>query len=191
MQSAWREWFEERKQPLATLPDGSEDFRDELLPVTLPEEALMDESEPEALHTEPLEEAVQEEMVVISRIRNQTEPRVSDLSANESTQEEKVELHRSYTTVNSPRKDYGDEIREIKQAQPIPVRVPRPIATKETTSNGVVRALLIAISLFVAIVALIGTGNAEQLLSGTSLDFGAQKEVMDFLGGKSTYESSL
>ena len=43
----------------------------------------------------------------------------------------------------------------------------------------------------VALVALIGTGHADAYLAGTSLDFGAQKEIIDYLGGKSIYESSF
>lgn len=186
MQSAWREWFEEQK-PQVALPDGSADFKDELLPVVMPEESPVEEPEP---GEEVAAVADQGEMVVISRIRHEPESVISAPKEQDAALEENVELHRSYTTVNTPRKDYADGIEEIRIAPRAPISVPEPVLT-ESSGNGVVRAVLVALSLIAAVVAIIGTGNAEQLLSGTSLDFGAQKEVVDFLGGKSTYESSL
>lgn len=191
MQSAWREWFEEKQQPVAALPDGSEDFRDEYLPVIVPEEAPVAESRPVEEPIAPVEEKDHEEMVVISRIRHQEEPASEVTEAAEPALEGNVELHRSYTTTNSPRREYEAEVVSIKTA---PVRPPATLAkdsAAEKSTSGVTRALLIVLSLIAVTVAIIGTGNAEQLLSGTSLDFGAQKEVVDFLGGKSTYESAL
>lgn len=189
MQSAWREWFDEKKLPQAALPDGSDDFKDEYLPVIVAETA------PEPILEVPVvsvsQSADQEEMVTISRIRN-PEPEVISVAEEAIPQEERVELHRSYTTMNTPRKEYE----EIYPEQP-PAREAQKPATKvaaaETRASGsiVVRALLIVVSVAAILVALIGTGNAEQLLSGTSLDYGVQKSVTDFLGGKSTYKSSL
>lgn len=187
MQSAWREWFEEKNTLQAALPDGSEDFKDEYLPLIVPEPSV--EKQPEEVI--PVQKAEENEMVVISRIRHQPEADSNDQS--ESLEGEKVELHRSYTTTNSPRKEYEDEVAQVRQAPRIQtpaVRAPLLVEAKESGS-GAIRALLIVVSLAAVLVALVGTGNAEQLLSGTSLDFGVQKEVIDFLGGKSTYKSSL
>lgn len=172
MQSAWKEWFEEKK-PLAALPDGSEDFKDEYLPVVIPETP-----------TEHVEE------VVIDRIYPEKPPVV----AIEEQEEESVIVHRSYDSMST-----GEQI----PASPVPVvdltpkhRLARNKALERTNTekgswNGVLRSLMLVIAISFALVALIGTGNAEQLFEGTSLDFGAQKAVVDFLGGKSTYESSL
>lgn len=183
MQSAWKEWFEEKK-PMEALPDGSEDFKDEYLPLIVPEPST--EAQIEAPIPEQKEE--QEEMVVISRIQEEPETVPSEILEGE-----KVELHRSYTTTTSPMKEYEDEIVEVRPAPRMQAPVKRaPIESEEVgANNGVIRALLLVVALAAALIALIGTGNAEQLFSGTSLDFGAQKEVIDFLGGKSTYESSL
>jgi len=192
MQSAWREWFEEKQAPQVALPDGSDDFRDELLPVVVPEEAAEEETKPFASLAVPAADENQGEMVVISRIRHQTEQETASVAETEFSREEKVELHRSYTTANSPRKEYDDEITAIKTAAIPVVRPIQAASVEEKAGNaGVIRAVLVTISLLAAIVAIIGTGNADQLLSGTSLDFGAQKNLVDFLGGKSTYESSL
>lgn len=182
MQSAWREWFDEKKAPQAALPDGSEDFKDEYLPVVIPEvapEPVL--AVPEAPVDQP---ANQEEMVVISRIRNpEPEPVLID--------EEKVELHRSYSTTNTPRKEYE----EIYPAQPVAPVAPKPFVQprveKTQSSGAIARVLLIVVSVVAVLVALIGTGNAERLLAGTSLDYGVQKTIVDFLGGKSVYESRL
>ncbi len=181
MQSAWKEWFEEKK-PVMALPDGSEDFKEEYLPLIVPEPAL-EEVKAEA----PVEEP--EEMVVISRIRP-----VPEEVADVIPEEEKVELHRSYTTTTSPRMEYDDGIVEVPQPAHVTapvIKAPYQPVEEKASASGVVRALLMVLAVASAMVALIGTGNADQLLSGTSLDFGAQKEVIDFLGGKSTYESSL
>ena len=186
MQSAWREWFDEKKLSQSTLPDGSEDFKDEYLPVIIPETSPEPVLEvPETAKTDTID---QEEMVVISRIRNE-EPESIEISP-----EEKVELHRSNTTTNTPRKEYEEVYPE--QVRPIQFQsearsVSLSSTAKVESSSIVLRALLTVLSVVAVLVALIGTGNAERLLAGTSLDYGVQKSIVDFLGGKSTYESSL
>lgn len=189
MQSAWREWFDEKKLPQATLPDGSEDFKDEYLPVIIPEASLEPVLEvPEAPRVEV---SNQEEMVVISRIRHPESEPIAHTQETES-QEEKVELHRSNTTTNTPRKEYADVYPEQQQpTKRTPKTVPQPAQAKPESSNIVLRTLLTVVSVVAVLVALIGTGNAERLLAGTSLDYGIQKTILDFLGGKSVYESSL
>lgn len=188
MQSAWREWFDEKKLPQAVLPDGSEDFKDEYLPVIIPEtvpEPVLGVAEA-PIH----QDSDQEEMVVISRIRHQEPESITVTEAD--LQEEKVELYRSNTTTNTPRKEYGEVYSEQQRfIQPAPKAMPQPAVAKVESSSVVLRALFIVVSVVAVLVALIGTGNAEQLLAGTSLDYGIQKSIVDFLGGKSTYESSL
>lgn len=188
MQSAWREWFDEKKLPQVALPDGSDDFKDEYLPVIIPEAPY------EAVLEAPVPSVVQspnnEEMVVISRIRN-PEPEPLRPAEEIGSLEERVELHRSYTTTNTPRKEYDEILPEQHLAQQIPKPITPQLVTKEKSSNMVVRALLIVVSVVAILTALIGTGNAEPLLAGTSLDYGVQKTIVDFLGGKSVYESGL
>ncbi len=189
MQSAWREWFDEKKTPQATLPDGTDDFKDEYLPVIVPEtapEAVLEAQEVSVTHSPD-----QEEVVAISRIRN-PEPELAKAAEETIPKEERVELHRSYATANTPRKEYE----EVYPEQPVIQRAQKPltkavVAETKSSSSVVVRAILIVVSVAAMLVALIGTGNAERLLSGTSLDYGVQKSIIDFLGGKSTYKSSL
>lgn len=189
MQSAWREWFDEKKLPQATLSDGSDDFKEEYLPVIIPEIA------PEPVLKVPeapvAQVSDQEEMVVISRIRN-PEPESAHTEDETMPLEEKVELHRSYTTTNTPRKEYE----EVYPTQRLTPQVQKPLIQPTTekvksSSSIAVRALLIVLSFAAVLTALIGTGNAERLLSGTSLDYGVQKSIVDFLGGKSVYKSTL
>lgn len=189
MQSAWREWFDEKKLPQAALPDGSNDFKDEYLPVIIPESS----PEPvlEVIEASHPQDPNQEEMVVISRIRHQ-EPESIVFSKEKDSQEERVELHRSNTTINTPRKDYEEVYSEQQRfIQPPPKAVSQPVTVETQSSSIVLRTLLIVISVVAVLIALIGTGNAERLLAGTSLDYGVQKSIIDFLGGKSTYKSSL
>ncbi len=87
MQSAWKEWFEEKKQPLETLSDGQEDFKEEYLPVIVPDAPVAVENPPVV--------AEEEEPVMLSRIEEQ--PAYGAFEA-EAEEEEKVELHRSYNS---------------------------------------------------------------------------------------------
>lgn len=184
MQSAWREWFEEKQ---TTLPDDSGDLKTDL-PEVASEAPAADFGAAAPINLG--EEVQKEEMVVISRIRHEPEAPVRQEST--ALEEEEVELHRSYTTINSPRERYEDEVVSTHLVAPAPVSVHRSTSAKERKpGNGVVRALFIVVSLLAALTAVVGTGNAEQLLAGTSLDFGVQKHIIDFLGGTSTYESSL
>jgi len=187
MQSAWREWFDEKKLPQAALPDGSEDFKDEYLPVVIPE------TSPEPLMEVPVPSETQPdqgEMVVISRIRN-PEPELTNTVEETEVAEEKVELHRSYTTANTPRREYEEVYPDHGAIPEIPKLVAQPETFEVGSSSVLARAFLIVLSIAALLTAIIGTGNAERLLAGTSLDYGIQKSIVDFLGGKSEYKSSL
>lgn len=189
MQSAWREWFDEKKAPQAALPDGSDNFKDEYLPVVVQEtshEPILEASEAPVAQVQN-----DEEMVVISRIRH-TEPEPLVVSQEIEAEEEKVELHRSDTTANTPRREYEEIYPDTRtHTQSVPRTIPQTVPVKVESSSIVARSLLLVASVVAVLVALIGTGNAERLLAGTSLDYGVQKSIIDFLGGKSTYESSL
>lgn len=177
MQSAWREWFSDKKA-VEALPDGSEDFKDEYLPVVL-------ES------TEPVEEK-EEEIVTLQRIESPIE---QEKAQNEEGSE--VEIHKSYAS-----RETGEQVPQtnipVVDLTPKRASTKKPInpknavnANRKSASDGVARALLIVIALIAVLVAIIGTGNADKYISGTSVNFGPQKAIIDFLGGKSNYESSL
>lgn len=171
MQSAWKEWFEEKKPQFEALPDGSEDFKDEYLPVIVPKA--------------PVEESVVEP-VTISRV--ETPPQLP-----KEEPEEEIALHRSYASLAT-----GEQIPEttvpvmdLTQKRPVRREMPAQRPRNKQGSSGALRATLLVVAVSVGIVAIVGTGNADRLFAGTSLDFGIQKNIVDFLGGKSTYESSL
>ncbi|MBU2220863.1 hypothetical protein KKD81_02920, partial [Patescibacteria group bacterium] len=165
MQNAWKEWFQEKK----ALPDGSDDFREEYLPVEVKEEV----NTPSESSDEP---------VSISRIREE-EP---VMEANDENEEE-VQLHKSYDSVRSG---------EVVPATNVPVVNLRAADTtlkeeklaKSASSKGnlVVQSTIVAVTILVVLVSLIGTGSADALLSGTSLNAGPQKAVTDYLGGTRT-----
>lgn len=177
MQSAWREWFSDKKT-VEALPDGSQDFKEEYLPMVL-------ES------AEPVD-AKEEETVTLQRIESPIEP-----ERVESEEENEIEIHKSYAS-----RETGEQIPQTnipvvdltqkKQGRNIPTRPQIPVAANDKTSgNGVTRALLIVLALVAALVAIIGTGNADRYIGTTNTDSGPQKAIIDFLGGKSSYKSSL
>jgi hypothetical protein len=179
MQSAWKEWFEEKKPSSSVLPDGSDGFRDEYLPVMAPEAPVQ--------AAEAFEE---EEEVSISRISREPAHQ-----APEAEEESEVALHRSYASRSTGERIPVSSVPVVdlssnasgKGRKDAPIR----IREEREGASGVARAVLVVIALAAALVALVGTGNAERLLAGTSFDFGAQKSIVDFLGGTSTYENSL
>ncbi len=176
MQSAWKEWFEEKRQPEALLEDGEENFKDELLPVLVAE----DRQEAVLSPVEAVKEQVEEsEMVVISRNREPLEP-------EENVQiENNVDLHRSYASL--PRPEMVLRPRTMVPAAPLTAE--KTINKKGT--HGVGRSLIAVVAVMAILITIVGTGHADRLISGTSLDFGAQRAVIDFLAGKSQYKSSL
>lgn len=172
MQSAWREWFD-AKRPLEALPDGAEDFRDEYLPMIVPENSVQAANE-----ATKDDQYIVEESVEINRIEQ-------PVSAASFGPESSVEIHKSY---------------EIHKPQVVPERVAYLSAQRKqhpqeirvpVQGNAYQRALLIMVAAVSLLIAVVGTGHADKLLTGTSLDYGAQREIVDFLGGKSVYKSSL
>lgn len=167
MQSAWKEWFLDKgKEQQKALPDGSDDFRDEYLPVV-----------EENLSTE-LQDSADEE-VVISRIKEET-------PANEGNNDEEiVPIHRSYEAVRP-----NESINAVDlKSHSLNTGGSRSLATQRPakgSSTIVVRSALLVVAFVAVAIAFIGTGSAEQILSGTSLKFGPQEAAIDFLGGTRT-----
>ena len=171
MQSAWRQWFEQKPQP--ALPDGSEDFTDDLLPMALPEEP-----------------------VALSRIRpEETAPEALYVPEDSSiAKEEVVELHRSYQS-----RETGEIIPEESSMVVDLCNVETPKRTRAVkvrrlpggASTAVTRAVIIVLALVAVLVGIIGSGYADSFLAGTSVDFGAQKSIVDYLGGTSTYKKDI
>ena len=178
MQSAWREWFSEKK-PVEALPDGSGDFKDEYLPVVLE-------------NTQPAAVQEEEAVVLLQRIQTPTE-----LTEDDIEEESEVEIHKSYES-----RETGEQIPHTS----IPVvdlsqrnttsntnlkQVKGNNTSKNSTGSGVLKAVFVVVAVAAILIAVVGTGNAERFISGTSADFGIQRSVIDFLGGKSSYKSSL
>lgn len=189
MQSAWRQWFEEK--PQKELSDGSEDFTDEKLPVVIAEEEKP-EAAPVAFEARVVEE---EEQVAVSRIQEAFEEAYEPLPVAEEEEDEAVELHRSYASRETGERmpEASSMVVDLSEAQaPAPTR---KVKVQKTRSDGgagpaVMRALFLVVALIAVLVAAIGTGSAEKLLAGTSIDFGAQKSIVDYLGGTSSYQKS-
>ncbi|HEY0948516.1 MAG TPA: hypothetical protein VGE53_03515 [Candidatus Paceibacterota bacterium] len=177
MQSAWREWFSDKKT-VDALPDGSEDFKDEYLPVVL------ESAEPVEIR--------EEETVTLQRIESPVEAKKP-----ESSEESEVEIHKSYAS-----RETGElvphtsipvvDLTPKSQGRSRPVKPLNPAATaKKPSGSGVTRALLIVLASVAVLVAVVGTGNADRYIGTTSTDSGPQKAILDFLGGKSSYKSTL
>ena len=166
MQTAWREWFQEKKE------DTSGNDSTESLPYGAP----LIEKEPEPQHVAPANEP-ETEKVPINRLEE----------TESAPEEEIVAIHREYRTV-------APMIREITNegiAEPYVVPASKTKGTKSDRSPILAQVALILLSFVSISVALLGTGQADRLLGGTSIDFGYQKAITDYLGGKSEYKSSL
>lgn len=179
MQSAWKEWFQDKQV-----------VQEDVLPnlSTMQEE----EQQPSAaeLPEEESETVYEEEIVTVSRIQYTEAPSAQEEEVADEPSSETVDIQRIY----SPKPVQVARPLDRTPAQPPVARrsTQRPISKSEKrTGTLVVRSLLIVVSVAVALVAMIGTGHADAYLAGTSLDFGVQKQVLDFLGGKSVYESTL
>ncbi len=186
MQSAWRQWFEEK--PQKTLPDGSEDFTEESLPVIIPEAPRAAPAYEAVAMTEA---APEEETVPISRIQEA----FAEAYAPEEEPEEAVELHRSYASRTTGEQVPGPSsmVVDLSEAE-TPKRVRKVKVAKVRSEGGagpaVVRAMFLVAAMVAVLVAIVGTGSAEKFLAGTSVDFGAQKSIVDYLGGTSSYEKT-
>lgn len=173
MQSAWKEWFEEKKPMQQALPDGTEDFKDEYLPVILPEE--VSETPVDAVEEVPAPEVP----VTIARMDPVYEP------------ESEVPLHRSYASRETGERVPVSSV-PVVDLSPQTRRARKERRTEPTEArSGALQAVFLVIALVAVLVAIVGTGHAERLLSGTSLNTGVQKAIVEFLGGTSRYESSL
>lgn len=172
MQSAWREWFEEQRPGSRATFEASVRIEEEILDDSgNPEDTTISEPIPE-LETEAYEE------VVPVAIERHAPVRHHDLGASAGAMDILPQRREAPVTIDSQR------IERPVRATPMPLEEGSPW-------TGAIRALLIVLALAAAIVALIGTGHAERLLSGTSLDYGVQKGVIDYLGGTRMYQSSL
>ncbi|MES2668671.1 MAG: hypothetical protein V4644_03225 [Patescibacteria group bacterium] len=200
MQSAWKEWFEEKAPMQKALPDGSQDFREEYLPMLQPEPAQPAYTPAYApISAVSVPESEEREMIVpITRVAETTPEEPVRVPAREE-EESDVELHRSYDSRST-----GEQVpvtaipivdlsgaAKIERRGKVSKKARQAPHADASSWTGTIRALLIVVAVAVALIALVGTGNADALFAGTSLDFGAQKEIVDFLAGKSTYEGSL
>lgn len=180
MQSAWREWFQDKQQ--MALPDGDDHFKDGYLPV-IQEDTTEKEQEAEEA------EQVSTEEVQISRIYEPEEPREVDNSAEEG-QEEPVTLHRSYAARESGETVPATNVPIVDLSGP--GKATQPNAGRGSESGAaVLRAVFIVLALAAGLVSLVGTGYAENLLNGTSVNLGAQRHIIDFLSGASTIDNTI
>lgn len=183
MQSAWNEWFEE-KRPQAAYPTTEE--ADTESQKSDEEQAYMPVV---TSSVSTVEESYSEETVSVIRLE-EDEPAAE--APDPSKEEELVSLHRSYAS-----RETGERVPETN----VPVvdltrtqrRRDRSRKIEDTPGEwiGVIRALSFVVAVVALLVAIVGTGNGERIFSGTSLNFGAQKAFLDYLGGTSTYENSL
>jgi hypothetical protein len=169
MQAAWKEWFTDRK-PGETVLEAEE----------TPEEPIEEVQE-------AAEALVPEEVVTVTRIEEEVRVEAPVyVPAPQPTEEARpVELTRAPVR---PSREAGTVVDLTRPARP--VVSPRPTRAPYK-GIGSTRALLVVLAVAAALVALVGTGHAEQLFAGTNLDYGLQKTILDYLGGTSTYESSL
>lgn len=172
MQSAWREWFQERKEPQAEEVESFKADEDMGRDEALTEVTSADSSEISS-------DSDDAEEIHINRI--ETTP--------SETPGEVVEIQKAYVPEAKPafqgvevatREAYASRLR------PQPQQV---IGKRET--NLAIKMFLIILAVTSLTVAAFGTGLAERFLGGTNINFGLQKSISDYLGGKSEYKSSL
>ena len=165
MQTAWREWFEEKK-------DTSGNDSTEGPPYEVP---LVDK-EPEPESVAPVNEP-ETEKVPFNRLEE----------VQNAPEEEIVEIHREYRAMAPVIREISNEsVGELYKAP-----APKVKELKSDRSPILAQVALVLLSFVAVSVALLGTGQADKLLGGTSINFGFQKVITDYLGGKSEYKSSL
>jgi len=169
MQSAWREWFQEKKT-------DNEDLETNTSPIPSESNTFLEEEAVEEAPVTTVQEAVEtEEEIHINRIEEPQEEA-----------DDRVEIHRSYDT----HKEYS----AVPWNQPVQERIPSPIAVTTAVkprNHFGIQLFLVVFAATVLLISVIGTGYADRFLTGTSINFGLQKSVIDFLGGKSEYKSTL
>lgn len=176
MQSAWREWFAERT------PEPAAPVEEPVYAPVAPQQAY--------------EEVEEEETVSISRI-TQTPVQEPEEAVQASPEEETVILHRSYAahTVSDRIPTVAPvDLTRTMHPSTTPRYTPaarRTVAPVREKSSVILQASLLVLALAVALIAIIGTGNADRLFMGTSFNLGVQNAIVDFLGGTSTVNNSL
>ncbi len=170
MQSAWREWFQEKKAENGDLETNTSPI--------LSEPSISSE-----------EEAVEEAPVttVQEAIETEEEIHINRIEESQEEADDRVEIHRSYDT----HKEYS----AVPWSQPVQERIIPSTAVVTTAvkarNHFGIQLFLVVFAATALLISVIGTGYADRFLTGTSINFGLQKSVIDFLGGKSEYKSSL
>ena len=173
MQTAWREWFAEKKQsePVVEQQETAETAAE------IEEDLAPEMEEENAVASDEMSEPLEEERVPVQRV-------YSDAPVQRFQAPRSLDIAPAQPAFTTP-----DTI--VSSA----VTAARPARKEKGESQGLgsaaVRALLVAIAFLSVLVGVIGTGHAEKFLSGTSIDFGIQSSVIDYLGGTSVYKSSL
>lgn len=166
MQTAWKEWFQEKNEVVVENKE-EESVSQEAQITTKDAEPGFDTYVPEPEAQE----------VALNRIED----------AQDIDSEQEVEIHREYRTTASP-----TQIQPNQAIEPPFQSLAREFnETKSGRSTIAAQIALILLSLSAMAVATVGTGHAERLFGGTSIDLGFQKSIIDYLGGKSEYKSSL
>lgn len=197
MQAAWKEWFEE-KRPLQQAAATGEPVEMTMSVTQTVEETFSVAPESEAAHedvsTPVLKEALsadidslteieEEEIVPIHKARNHDQIRSSATSVDYMPVAR--EEQRQIVPPSVARK--AEESQREVQAQVHAIDT----LDEEQGASGITRALFIVLAFAAVCVAIVGTGNANRLFSGSSVDFGFQKDIIKYLDGTSTYESTL
>lgn len=182
MQSAWQEWFESR-------PQGStvtvQQYQEQIIEVTeapqTPETAELSDIE------EQQEEVAAEEgtSVSVARIHSEEAPAAPRPLAP-------VDM----MPIRRPQSSFTGLEGSTRSRTVTPPLVQRSVSileeeTEPVRGMGVVYVLLFVLAGASVLVALIGTGYGSRFFGSTSVDFGFQKPLMEFLEGSRTYENSL
>lgn len=172
MQTAWREWFAEKKPEIVAtetlyVPESDENE---------PEEAPADEIE-EVNENLETEDSSFEERVPVQRVYDE-EP-AQRIQAARSLDIAPIQPISAPISIPTPRVPLKEDYTEMKKGG------------AKGFGGAAIRAALIVIMFLSVLVGMIGTGHAEKFLSGTSVDFGFQNSILMYLGGTSEYKSSL
>lgn len=178
MQAAWKEWFTEKQIAPEVL---EEEVMEEELEAAL--EVIEEETVPEPAFVQ--EEVVEEEEpVALNRI---SEP-------EEEEDVEEIPLHRSYESretgevvpVQSDVIDLSPHI-AVSPVHFVPQAKPMPVVRR---SNMALSAVFLTIAAFSVLIALIGSGYAEEFLPKRDIKIIGQEQLFNFFGGASEYENS-
>lgn len=181
MQSAWHEWFADRKEKVveSVIP---EELHEQEMPAVLSveeeegseEEREGDSDTEQEENDEPEEELVSkepEEVVALTRIRDLD---VEEASASPVQAEERQE-------------QYPPEEDTVEEYQPQARAAKRPRAAMG--SSLAIKSVLVAVALVALVTAIVGTGNAKPLLVGGAAE--VLKPFVMYLEGTSIYEKSI